>query len=76
VYGVRLVRPVTTWLVAPGATSETDETCPVPTSVTSISKLGEPVPDIGSEAPLTGAEGLAIMHDLFGHLFPHLGTES
>jgi phospholipase C len=36
-------------------------------------ELGQSVPDISPDATITGAEGLAIMRDEFGHLFPNLG---
>ena len=35
-------------------------------------KLGQPVPDISPEANITGAEGLTMIYDMFGHLFPNL----
>jgi phospholipase C len=36
-------------------------------------ELGQPVPDIGSDATITGGEGLAMLDDMFGHMFPNLG---
>ena len=38
-------------------------------------KLGQPVPDVSPDAPITGAEGLAIIHEMFGHMFPNLPPE-
>jgi phospholipase C len=38
-------------------------------------KLGQPVPDVSPDAPLTGAEGLAMLHEIFGHMFPNLRPE-
>jgi phospholipase C len=35
--------------------------------------LGQKVPDYSPDAPPTGAEALAIVRDLFGHLYPNLG---
>jgi phospholipase C len=35
-------------------------------------EIGRPGPDISPDADITGAEGLAIIHDLYGHLFPNL----
>ena len=35
--------------------------------------LGQKVPDFTPDAPPTGAEALAIVRDLFGHLYPNLG---
>jgi phospholipase C len=35
--------------------------------------LGQSVPDMTPDAPPNGAEALAIMRDLFGHLYPNLG---
>ena len=38
-------------------------------------KLGQPVPDVSPDAPITGADGLAMVHDVFGHMFPNLRPE-
>jgi phospholipase C len=38
-------------------------------------KLGQPVPEVSPDAPITGAEGLAIIHEMFGHMFPNLRPE-
>jgi hypothetical protein len=35
--------------------------------------LGQSVPDMTPDAPPNGAEALATMRDLFGHLYPNLG---
>ncbi|MFG2824745.1 alkaline phosphatase family protein [Kitasatospora sp. NPDC048365] len=35
-------------------------------------ELGQSVPDIAPDADLTGGEGLAMLHEMFGHLFPNL----
>ncbi len=38
-------------------------------------KLSQTVPDIDPDATINGAEGLAMIRGLFGHMFPHLGDE-
>ena len=35
-------------------------------------ELGQPVPDIAPDTAPTGSEAVAIMRDLFGHMFPNL----
>jgi phospholipase C len=35
--------------------------------------LGQSVPDISPDAPIKGAEGVAMIRELFGHMFPNLG---
>lgn len=37
--------------------------------------LGQPVPDISPDATITGAAGLTLTYDAFGHLFPNLSHE-
>lgn len=38
-------------------------------------ELGQTVPDIGPDTAHTGAEGLAMIHDMFGHMFPNLNNQ-
>jgi phospholipase C len=38
-------------------------------------ELGQSVPDVSPDATIKGAEGLAMIRDLFGQLFPHLGDQ-
>ena len=35
-------------------------------------EIGQTVPDVGPDAVPTGSEAVAIMRDLFGHMFPNL----
>jgi hypothetical protein len=35
-------------------------------------EIGQTVPDIASDTAPTGSEAVAIMRDLFGHMFPNL----
>ncbi|GAA4996595.1 alkaline phosphatase family protein [Yinghuangia aomiensis] len=37
-------------------------------------ELGQTVPDIAPDATLTGSEGIAMIHAMFGHMFPNLGN--
>ena len=37
--------------------------------------LGQTVPDVRPDATITGAEGLAMIYDMFGHMFPNLHAE-
>jgi hypothetical protein len=34
--------------------------------------IGQPVPDIAPDTALTGSEGVAMVRDLFGHMFPNV----
>jgi hypothetical protein len=34
--------------------------------------LGHPVPDMPPDTPVTGAQAMAMMSELFGHVFPKL----
>jgi len=38
-------------------------------------ELGQSVPDVSPDADIKGAEGIAIIRDTFGHMFPHLGDQ-
>jgi hypothetical protein len=37
--------------------------------------IGQTVPDISPDATISGAEGLGMIHDMFGHMFPNLHAE-
>lgn len=50
---------------------------PLPLGLLGLAKeIGQAVPGIAPDAQRTGAEALAIMSDLFGHMFPHVSTPS
>ena len=36
-------------------------------------ELGQTVPEVSPDATIQGAEGIAIMREMFGHMFPNLG---
>jgi hypothetical protein len=38
-------------------------------------ELGQTVPPISPDADVTRAEGIAMMREMFGHMFPHLGDQ-
>jgi phospholipase C len=38
-------------------------------------ELGQSVPDVSPNTDIKGAEGIAIIRDTFGHMFPHLGDQ-
>jgi phospholipase C len=38
-------------------------------------ELGQSVPDISPDTPVSGREGIAMLHDMFGHMFPNLRPE-